>query len=56
MQGVPDSGGHVTHVVLRHYRYLPGPWPEGARLPVGEPLDREECPGGAIDLVKDRVP
>ncbi|WP_143672294.1 hypothetical protein [Streptomyces sp. OK228] len=43
-------------VVMRHYIYRSGPWPKGDEYKIGESLAKEICPGGVIDLVKDRAP
>ncbi len=52
--GVEPDGDE--YAIRKHYINRPGPWPKGTRLPIGEPLAKETCRGGAIDLVKDRAP
>lgn len=42
--------------VRKHYVYRSGPWPKGDEYKAGEPLAKEICSGGEIDLIADRAP
>lgn len=54
-QGVWETEGGA--VIRLHYLYRPGPWSDRQNdYQSGESLSRGTCPGGEIDLVKDRAP
>lgn len=54
--GIGERESDGAAVVMKHYIYRSGPWPKGDEFKAGEPLAKEICPGGEIDLVKDRAP
>lgn len=53
---VEGDDGIYRPSVRRHVIYRAGPWPKGDAFRVGESMKPEMCPGGTIDLTKDRAP